>query len=106
MRAPGIALDALPQIDAILVTHNHYDHMDVATLSALARRPRDCRIVVPLGNDTILRRHDPALRTPKPTTGASGVALAEAVTVTLDALVPLVLPLDSTTGAWRCGRPS
>ena len=26
---PGIAFDDLPEIDAVLVTHNHYDHMDV-----------------------------------------------------------------------------
>ena len=28
---PGIAFDDLPTIDAVLVTHNHYDHMDVGT---------------------------------------------------------------------------
>ena len=26
---PGIPFDALPKIDAVLVTHNHYDHLDV-----------------------------------------------------------------------------
>ena len=51
---PAIALDALPKIDAIVVTHNHYDHMDIATLDHLAERFAP-RIVTPLGNDTILR---------------------------------------------------
>ena len=57
---PGIALDALPPIDAVLVSHCHYDHLDVATLSALAsHRPR---LVMPLGNDTIAQTQDPAIR--------------------------------------------
>ena len=54
---PGIAFDDLPPIDAVLVTHNHYDHLDVATLSRLWHRFRP-RIVAPLGNDTIIRAHD------------------------------------------------
>jgi L-ascorbate metabolism protein UlaG (beta-lactamase superfamily) len=54
---PGIAFDALPTIDAALVTHCHYDHMDVVTLAALAERHRP-RFIVPLGNDTIIRAHD------------------------------------------------
>ena len=28
--APGIAFEALPEIDAVLLSHNHYDHMDMA----------------------------------------------------------------------------
>src|SRR5207248_2705140 len=30
---PGIAFDALPRIDVVLVSHGHYDHLDVMTLS-------------------------------------------------------------------------
>ena len=60
VRAPGLPLDALPPIDAILITHNHYDHLDVATLRALhAKRP--CRIIAPLGNDAVIRAAAPAL---------------------------------------------
>src|SRR5580700_9951159 len=36
VNAPGIAFDALPPVDAVLVSHNHYDHLDAATLSRLA----------------------------------------------------------------------
>jgi L-ascorbate metabolism protein UlaG (beta-lactamase superfamily) len=51
---PGIAFDDLPPIDTVLVTHNHYDHLDLETLRRLAAR-HGPRIVTPLGNDTIMR---------------------------------------------------
>jgi L-ascorbate metabolism protein UlaG (beta-lactamase superfamily) len=52
---PGVLFEELPPIDVVLVTHNHYDHMDVGTLSRLqaAHRPR---IVTALGNDAVIRR--------------------------------------------------
>jgi L-ascorbate metabolism protein UlaG (beta-lactamase superfamily) len=53
LNVPGIAFDDLPRIDTIVVTHNHYDHMDVATLARLWSKFRP-RIVTPLGNDAIL----------------------------------------------------
>jgi L-ascorbate metabolism protein UlaG (beta-lactamase superfamily) len=57
---PGIAFENLPPIDAVLVSHGHYDHLDLATLSRLtsAHRPR---VITPLGNDAIMRAHDPAI---------------------------------------------
>ncbi len=51
--APGIALDALPRIDLVLVSHNHYDHMDLKTLGTIWRRDRP-RIVTSLGNDSVI----------------------------------------------------
>lgn len=54
--APGIVFDALPRIDVVLVSHAHYDHLDVATLARLWDRDRP-HIVAPLGNDTIIRGH-------------------------------------------------
>ena len=57
---PGIAFDDLPPIDTVLVTHNHYDHMDVETIGRLWQRFRP-RIVTPLGNDTILKGAVPGL---------------------------------------------
>lgn len=52
--APGIALDDLPKIDLIVISHNHYDHLDLATLKRLYDRDRPA-IVTALGNDAILR---------------------------------------------------
>lgn len=54
-RAPGIRFEDLPKIDVVLVSHNHYDHMDLVTLKRLWQRDRPI-IVTSLGNDTILRR--------------------------------------------------
>ncbi|MBB5696929.1 MBL fold metallo-hydrolase [Sphingomonas yantingensis] len=52
--APGIALADLPRIDLIVVSHNHYDHLDLATLKRLWDRDRPA-IVTSLGNGAILR---------------------------------------------------
>ena len=45
---PGIAFDDLPRIDFVLVSHDHYDHLDEPTVRRLARR-FDPVFVVPLG---------------------------------------------------------
>ncbi len=52
--APGIPFEALPPIDAVLLSHNHYDHLDVETLRRL-HAAHGCPVITPLGNDTILR---------------------------------------------------
>ena len=59
--APGVRIEDLPPIDAILLSHNHYDHLDIATLKALHERHAPL-IVTPLGNDAIVRRHIPSAR--------------------------------------------
>ena len=59
--APGIAFDDLPPIDLVLVSHNHYDHLDVATLKRLQAKHRP-HVVTPLGNDTIIRRAVPDIQ--------------------------------------------
>ncbi len=54
-RAPGIRFDDLPKIDLVLVTHNHYDHLDLPTLRALQARFHP-RILTPLGNGALMSR--------------------------------------------------
>lgn len=52
---PGLPLEALPPIDFVLISHNHYDHLDVETVRRLARRDPRTLFVVPLGNAATLR---------------------------------------------------
>ena len=53
-RTPGVRFEDLPTIDAVLVSHNHYDHLDVPTLERLADRGTS-RAVVPLGNGELVQ---------------------------------------------------
>lgn len=50
---PGIAFDRLPRIDVVLISHDHYDHMDLSTLKKLWARDRPL-IVTSLGNDRVI----------------------------------------------------
>jgi L-ascorbate metabolism protein UlaG (beta-lactamase superfamily) len=51
--APGLALADLPPVDALLVSHAHYDHLDAASVGAL---PRSVPVFVPLGLGRWFRR--------------------------------------------------
>lgn len=55
---PGIAFGDLPKIHHVIVTHNHYDHLDIETLKRLQRDHRP-RFFTPLGNDRIIHRAIP-----------------------------------------------
>jgi len=44
-RKPGVLFEDLPPIDAVLISHNHYDHMDLPTIRLLARRGASTFIV-------------------------------------------------------------
>ncbi len=54
-RNPGIRLEDLPHIDCILISHNHYDHLDLSTLKKLCRRDAPT-VFCPLGVGKLLRK--------------------------------------------------
>lgn len=56
----GILFDKLPKIDIVLISHNHYDHLDKATLTKIWLRDHP-QIITPLGNDTIIRSFHPSI---------------------------------------------
>lgn len=51
---PSITVDDLPEIDAVLITHDHYDHLDMDTIKAL--ESKTAHYIVPLGIDKHITR--------------------------------------------------
>jgi len=78
---PGVAFDDLPRIDAVLITHNHYDHLDVETLARLHERHAP-RMIMPLGNDTIVKARIPDAKA-EAHDWSTRLTLSDAVTVTV-----------------------
>ncbi len=55
VRSPGVALEDLPPLDLILLSHNHYDHMDLPALRKLDKH-HSAPIITPYGNACIVKR--------------------------------------------------
>ncbi len=53
-RAPGVKIENLPPIDVVLISHNHYDHLDIDTLKLLQAKC-DPKVIVGLGNAEYLK---------------------------------------------------
>ena len=56
---PAVAFNDLPPVDVVLITHNHYDHLDEATIQRLWHT-HEPHILTPLGNDRLLNKSLPA----------------------------------------------
>ena len=48
MATAGVAFEDLPKIDLIILSHNHYDHLDISTVKRL-KEEHDPVFIVPLG---------------------------------------------------------
>jgi L-ascorbate metabolism protein UlaG (beta-lactamase superfamily) len=55
-KAAGVAFDELPPIDAVLISHNHYDHLDIRSVAMLASRDRPI-IFAGLGTKALFEEH-------------------------------------------------
>lgn len=77
---PGIRIEDLPPIDAVLVSHNHYDHLDLPTLKRLERKGVQ-RSITTLGNRDLIR--GAGISTVDELDWWQSVRLSEEVTVTV-----------------------
>jgi L-ascorbate metabolism protein UlaG (beta-lactamase superfamily) len=57
MRPPGINFDDLPKIDLVLLSHNHYDHLDITTLRHIHDKYNP-QFIVPLGVSAYLQKNN------------------------------------------------
>ena len=56
MRPPGIRFDDLPKIDVVLLSHNHYDHLDLNTMKRIYKKDQP-KIICALGVKAFLEQH-------------------------------------------------
>ena len=56
VREPGVKFEDLPPIDIVLISHNHYDHLDIPTLKKLAKRDNPI-IISGLGNGQLFEKN-------------------------------------------------
>ncbi|KAF0713838.1 Aste57867_4189 [Aphanomyces stellatus] len=54
-RPPPVSVKTLPHVDVVLVSHNHYDHLDQITLAQLHAAQPHIRYITPLGNGYLLQ---------------------------------------------------
>lgn len=54
---PGIPFEMIPDIDYVLLSHDHYDHLDTETVSSICSRFPDAAWFVPLRLGRFLRKH-------------------------------------------------
>lgn len=89
VRPPGLHWHELPKIDTVLVSHNHYDHLDVPTLRRLSREHQPVS-VTSKGNARLLRR--------------AGLTLSTELDWWQDALIPGDLEVTLVPARHSSGR--
>jgi L-ascorbate metabolism protein UlaG (beta-lactamase superfamily) len=82
---PGVSFDQLPPIDVVLISHNHYDHLDIPTLRQLDARDHP-RVIVPLGNQALVANAMPGSEVTEHDWGAA-IVLPKNVTVHVEPML-------------------
>ena len=54
---PAISIKDLPKIDVIVISHNHYDHLDINSLRKIQKRFPNVKILVPKGDLKLLKNY-------------------------------------------------
>lgn len=57
IKAPGISFESLPQIDYVVLSHNHMDHLDIPSLRKIEARFPNVKYITPLGYTNFLRKN-------------------------------------------------
>lgn len=79
---PGVKFEDLPPIDVVLISHNHYDHLDLKTVERLWES-HSPRIIVPLGNDAIIKSYNGDIKV-EAYDWADTVAITDTISVSLE----------------------
>ena len=58
MIKPAIEISNLPNIDLVVISHNHYDHLDIQSLKDLQNRFPDIVILIPKGDSKLLEKYN------------------------------------------------
>lgn len=54
IREPGLSIEQLPHIDVVIISHNHYDHLDIESLKTLDKKFHPL-FLVPVGDEKLLK---------------------------------------------------
>jgi L-ascorbate metabolism protein UlaG (beta-lactamase superfamily) len=54
VRKPGVPIEELPKIDVIVISHNHYDHLDIETIKTLNKLFAP-KVLVPIGDKALIK---------------------------------------------------
>jgi L-ascorbate metabolism protein UlaG (beta-lactamase superfamily) len=100
VQAPGVSLDDLPTIDVVLISHNHYDHLDIATLKKLNGRDKP-RVIVPLGNRSLVAHAMPDSKVSEHDWGDT-VSIGKDATISLEPMLHGSgrSPFDQQSSLW------
>ena len=55
---PAVEISNLPNIDLVVISHNHYDHLDIQSLKDLQNRFPDIVILIPKGDSKLLEKYN------------------------------------------------